>query len=196
MIQSHRSESREKSSPQLKITGSYSLQFLYQLAFLAILGQVILLASALLLPIVSEYSLVGDNISELALGPHGFIQTGAFLIAVPGTLGLAFALRHFTNGAWGALVGSLLVGTYGLGSILAAIFPTDRIDTAVDVWAQSTTGMIHMFMDLISFLGMIIGMFLLTRTLGLLPAWRPIMRLSVLFPADALALFIVRVRDC
>jgi hypothetical protein len=55
--------------------------------------------------------------------------------------------------------------------------------------------MIHMFMALISFLGMIIGMFLLTRTFGLLPAWRPIMRLSVLFPADALALFIVRVRD-
>jgi hypothetical protein len=77
---------------------------------------------------------------------------------------------------------------YGMGAILAAIFPTDRIDTAAEVWTQSTTGTIHTIVALISFLGMIIGMFILTRTFGLLSAWRPIMWPSVLFSVGALIL--------
>jgi hypothetical protein len=182
MIESHPSESQGKTSSQL----------LSQLAILAIAGQVILFASAWLLPLVSEYSLMGDNISELVLGRYGFIQTAAFVISGLGTLGLAFAIRQLTKGTWGSFVGPLLVGMYGLGAILSAIFPTDRIDAATDVWAQSTTGMIHSLVALISFPGMVIGMFLLTRTFGLLPAWRSIMRASVFFPAGSLGLLVVQ----
>jgi hypothetical protein len=192
MIQSNRSEARGNISPQLKTTSSYSPQLLSELASLAILGQVILFASAWLLPIFSEYRLIGDNISELVLGRYGFIQTLAFLVAGLGTLGLAFAIRKLTQGAWGSLLGSLLVGLYGLGAILVAIFPTDRVDTATDVWAQSTTGMIHMLAALFSFLGMIIAMFILTRTFALLPAWRSLARRLVYIQAIALALFIVQ----
>jgi hypothetical protein len=39
---------------------------------------------------------------------------------------------------------------------------------------------------------MVIGMFLLTRTFGLLPAWRSIMRASVFFPAGSLGLLVVQ----
>jgi hypothetical protein len=56
-------------------------QRLSQLAALAIVGQVLLLVSAWLLPLVSEFSLIGDHISELVLGRYGFVQTAAFLIA-------------------------------------------------------------------------------------------------------------------
>jgi hypothetical protein len=192
MIQSNRSEARGNISPQLKTTSSYSPQLLSQLSSVAILGQVILFASAWLLPIFSEYRLIGDNISELVLGRYGFIQTAAFIVSGLGTLGLAWAIRQLTKGIWGSLIGPLLVGLYGLGAILVAIFPTDRIDTAEQVFTQSTTGTIHMLVALFSFLGMIIGMFILTRTFGLLPAWRSLMRLSVLFPAGTLALFIVQ----
>jgi hypothetical protein len=76
-------------------------QRLSLLAALAIVGQLVLLASALLLPIWSQYSLIHDNISELALGRYGFVQTAAFLIAGLGTLGLAFAIRELTRGSWG-----------------------------------------------------------------------------------------------
>lgn len=165
---------------------------LSQLANLAMVGQVILFASAWLLPLVSEYSLVGDNMSELVLGRYGFIQTVAFAVAGLGTLALAFAIRRLTKGTWGSLIGSLLVGLYGLGAILVAIFPTDRIDTSAQVFMQSTTGMIHMLVALFSFLGMIIGMFILTRTFALLPPWRPLTRLLVYVQAVALALFIVQ----
>jgi hypothetical protein len=44
-----------------------------QLAVLAVVGQLVLLASAWLLPAISEYHLVGDNISELAIGQYRFV---------------------------------------------------------------------------------------------------------------------------
>jgi hypothetical protein len=75
----------------------------------------------LLLPIWSQYSLIRDNISELALGRYGFLQTAAFVLAGLGTLALAFVIRQLTKGSWGSRVGSLLVGVYGAGAILSAV---------------------------------------------------------------------------
>ena len=118
-------------------------QRLSRLAALAIVGQLVLLASALLLPIWSEYSLIGDNISELALGRFGFVQTAAFLLAGLGTLALAFAIRKLTAGSWGSRVGSSLIAAYGAGAILSAVFPTDRIDRQADMSSLSATGAIH-----------------------------------------------------
>jgi hypothetical protein len=192
MTQMNQTESKARTSMQSERTEFQNEPWLSQLATLAIVGQVILFASAWLLPAVSVYSLLGDTMSELVLGRYGFIQTIAFLVAGVGTLGLAYAIRQLTKGTWGSLVGPLLVGLYGLGAILVAIFPTDQVDTATEVWAQSTTGIIHTLAALISFLGMIIGMFLLTRTFALLPAWRPLARLLVFVQAGALALFIVQ----
>jgi hypothetical protein len=68
-------------------------QRLSLLAALAIVGQLVLAASALLLPIWSEYSLTGDNISELALGRYGVAQTAAFLVVGLSTLGCSCRQR-------------------------------------------------------------------------------------------------------
>jgi hypothetical protein len=38
--------------------------------------------------------LVGDNISELALGRYGIVLSAAFLSVGLGTLGLAFTISH------------------------------------------------------------------------------------------------------
>ena len=167
-------------------------QSLSRLAVLAIVGQLVLVAGALLLPIWSEYGLIGDNISELALGRYGFVQTAAFLIAGLGTLGLAFAIRKLTVGSWGSRVGSLLVAVYGAGAILSAIFPTDRIDSQTDMSALSTSGTIHIGVAIASFVCVIVGMFVLTRTFARTNSWRSFSRLSVFFPAGALALIIVQ----
>lgn len=160
------------------------------LATIAILSQALLLASAFLLPLVSEYSLVRDTISELVLGRFGFVQTVAFLAAGGGALALAYVLRQLTNGVWGSLFGSLMVAIYGFGAILTGIFPTERIDTAADVWPSSPTGLIHAGISLVSFPCMIVGMYVLFRTFILAPAWRPLVPWIVLFPASALPLFL------
>ncbi|MCC6456993.1 MAG: DUF998 domain-containing protein [Caldilineaceae bacterium] len=167
-------------------------QRLSMLASLAIVGQVFLLASAWLLPVVSEYSLVSDNISEMVLGRYGFVQTIAFVIAGLGTLALAYAIRKLTRGTWGSATGSLLVAVYGVGAILSAIFPTDRIDSQADTLSLSTIGMIHVIVALISFLCIIVGMFVLTRTFALKAQWRSLMIWSGLCASGALALFFVQ----
>lgn len=160
---------------------------------LAVVGVVFLNASAWLLPIVSEYSVIGDNISELVLGRLGFVQTAAFLVSGIGTLGLAFAIWKLTQGTWGARIGSLLIAIYGAGAIVAAIFPTDQIDNASDVWSQSTAGTIHIVAALISFLCVTAGMFILLRTFLLDARWRPHTHWWLgLFPSAALALLFIQ----
>lgn len=162
------------------------------LATAAIVGQIVLLASALLLPLISEYSLTGDNISELVLGRYGWVQTIAFVAAGVGTLALAYAIRQLTWGTWGSRIGSLFAGVYGAGALLVAVFPTDRIDRAEDVWTQSTTGTIHTVVSLVSFLAMVTAMFVLTRTFRLNPRWKSLSPWIVLFPAAALLLLFVQ----
>ena len=165
---------------------------LNRLATAAIVGQVVLMASALLLPLVSEFSLVGDTMSELVLGRFGWVQTIAFVVAGIGTLALAYALRQLTTGTWGSRIGSLLVGVYGVGAVLTAIFPTDRVDSPADMASLSTTGLIHIAISLVSFVGMIAAMFIFTRTFALEPRWRVLSPWIVLFPASALSLLFVQ----
>lgn len=168
------------------------LQRLSWLAAFAIVGQLLLTASALLLPVWSEYGLIGDNISELAVGRYGLVQTTAFVIAGLGTLGLAFAIRKLTAGSRGSLVGSSLIAVYGAGAVLSAIVQTDPIHGPADISSLSAAATIHSGVALISFISAIVAMFVLTRTFGKDKSWRSIARWSVFFPAGALALMFVQ----
>ena len=66
------------------------------LATLVIVSKVIFLTVAWLLPALSQFSLLGDNISELAIGRYGYVQTVAFVISGLGTIGLAYAIKKLT----------------------------------------------------------------------------------------------------
>jgi hypothetical protein len=166
---------------------------LSQLAALAIAGLVLLNASAWLLPIVSEYELVGDTTSELVLGRLGFVQSAAFLLAGLGILGLAYAITTLTTRSWRSRSGALLIALYGAGAIIVAIFPTERVDRAADVWSQGLAGTVHIVAALISFVCGIAGMYLLTwafmgeaRWRSRTPWW------MMLFPSAALALLFIQ----
>jgi hypothetical protein len=163
-----------------------------QLAVLAVVGQLILLASAWLLPAVSEYHLVGDNISELAIGQYGFVQTLAFVISGLGVLALAYGIHRLTAGTRGSLLGSVFIAIYGLGALVVAIFPTDRIDSKADVWTQSTTGWIHGITAFVAYLSVITGMLVLTWTFARDLRWRSLVVGSALLAGAALALLFVQ----
>jgi hypothetical protein len=162
------------------------------LATLAIVGQLALAASALLLPVWSEYGLTGDNISELALGRFGYLQTAAFLAVGLGTLGLAYLIRRLTAGSGGSLIGSVLIAVYGAGAIGSAVFPTDRIDSPADLSSLSATGAIHIGIALASFVCAIAGMFVLTRTFARDDRWRSFPRWALGFPTAALVLLFLQ----
>jgi hypothetical protein len=161
---------------------------LTRLATLGLAGQAILLAAAWLLPLASEYGLIGDTISELALGRYGLVMSAALWLAGIGTIALALALRRLTEGVRGSLVGSVLVAVYGAGAVVSAIFPTEPVHTAAEVWSQGPTGTIHLWASLLSFPAMIVGMLILTRAFARAAEWRSLARWSVLLPASALAL--------
>jgi len=163
-----------------------------QFAIFAVVGQLILLASAWLLPAVSEYHLVGDNISELAIGQYGFLQTLAFVISGLGVLALAYAIHRLTAGIRGSLLGSVFIAIYGLGALVVAIFPTDRIDSKADVWSQSTTGWIHSITAFVAYLSVITGMLILTWTFARDARWRSLVVGSALLAGAALALLFVQ----
>lgn len=163
-----------------------------QFAIFAVVGQLILLASAWLLPAVSEYHLVGDNISELAIGQYGFVQTLAFVISGLGVLALAYGIHRVTAGIRGSLLGSVFIGIYGVGALVVAIFPSDRIDSKADVWTQSTTGWIHSITAFVAYLSVITGMLVLTWTFARDMHWRSLVVGSALLAGAALALLFVQ----
>lgn len=188
-----RTISRASTSGQAQRTVVQHPQRLSLLALFAIVGQVFLLASAWLLPLVSEYRLLGDTISETALGRYGFVQTAAFVVSGIGTLGLAFAIRQLTRGVRGSLVGALLLAVYGAGAILAAIFPTDPVDGVGVVWAQATPRMIvHVIVAMVSFLSVTVGVVVLTWTFSWEERWRPRTTWFALLATGAVSLFIAQ----
>jgi hypothetical protein len=63
----------------------------------AILGLVFFAATALLLPLGSEFSFAADYVSERAIGRYGYLQTAAFFAGGSGTLALAAGVRGVTR---------------------------------------------------------------------------------------------------
>ena len=124
------------------------------------------------------------------MGQFGWVQTVAFVGAGIGTLALAYALRQLTAGTWGSRVGSLLVGVYGVGAVLIAIFPTDRIDSLADMASLSTAGLIHAAAALMSSVSMIAAMAVFVRTFALDSRWRPLMPWIVLLPTGTFSLLL------
>lgn len=143
-----------------------------RLVVAGIVGHVFSIATAWLLPLVSEYTLFGDNISELAIGRYGYVQTAAFFAVGLGSLALAVAIRRATRGSWGSRAASVLVAFYGVGPIVAAVFPTDRVDSVADLQSLSVVMAIHIGSALVAFLSAVAGMFVLTRTFKRDPRWR------------------------
>jgi len=148
----------------------------------ALVGSACFAASALLLPIFSEYGLAEDYISELAIGRFGFVQTIAFFMLGLGTLGLAAGICEATKRSWGSLVGSALLGLFGVGLILDAVFPIDR-----GVTPQTTSGAIHLIVALLAFVCVTLGMFVLTRTFKQAPRWQSYWPVSLVLALGALA---------
>ena len=101
-------------------------------------------------------------------------------------------MHRLTAGIRGEFIGSLLIAIYGVGALVVAIFPTDRIDSKADVWTQSTTGWIHSITAFVAYLSVITGMLILTWTFARDARWRSLVVGSALLAGAALALLLVQ----
>lgn len=97
---------------------------------LLLIGGVISAPLFYLVVIVQVFTRTGFDIrrhaiSSLELGDLGWIQSANFIVtgflAVLAAIGIRGILRGGKGGTWG----SLLIGTYGVGMIMAGLFPPD-----------------------------------------------------------------------
>jgi hypothetical protein len=158
--------------------------------------QLVLLAVAWTLPAVSEFDLVSDTVSELALGSHGYLQTGAFVVAGLGVLGFAYGMWRLTARIRGAATGAGLLAIYGFTAIVVAIFPTDRVadtfDVANDFAVLSAAGTVHVVAALAGFVCAVASMFVLTTVSWRVTEFRRAAPWSMMLPSGALALLFIQ----
>lgn len=73
----------------------------------------------------SGYNIRQNAISQLSLGDPGWIQITSFLLTGLLAAACAIGVRRMLKGQKGGAWGALLIGTFGLGLIVAGIFPPD-----------------------------------------------------------------------
>jgi hypothetical protein len=66
-----------------------------------------------------------NAISQLSLGDLGWIQIASFLLTGLLAVACAIGVRRLLKGQKGGTWGALLIGTFGLGLLVAGIFPAD-----------------------------------------------------------------------
>ncbi len=71
------------------------------------------------------YNIRLNAISQLSLGDLGWIQVASFLLTGLLAIAAAFGVRRRLKGEKGGTWGALLVGTFGLGLLVAGIFMAD-----------------------------------------------------------------------
>jgi hypothetical membrane protein len=89
------------------------------------------------------YDPIRDTVSELAIGPGGWIQVASFIVT--GLLMIAFAttLRRALQSTWAAV----LIGLYGAGLVASGVFVTDPVPSST----TTVHGTVHMLVSLVVF---------------------------------------------
>ena len=113
------------------------------------------------------YDPVQRTISELAIGPFGFLQTSAFVALGLSLLALQHALYRRLRHTLASKVALALLGVCGLLSFAAAIFPTDLRGAVV-----TAAGTVHELAASVGYAGLIIAMILLSLHFRRDERWR------------------------
>ncbi|WP_030553227.1 DUF998 domain-containing protein [Streptomyces exfoliatus] len=111
-----------------------------------------------------------NAISQLALGPAGWIQTASFVLTGALLIAGATGLRRVLRGGPGATWGAALVGVFGVSFWVAAAFPADA-GAGFPVGAPEETvmsghGAVHMFGGMIGYLALCAALVVLARPLA------------------------------
>ncbi|HEY8599769.1 MAG TPA: DUF998 domain-containing protein [Thermomicrobiales bacterium] len=156
------------------------------LARLGLVGPTVFMAVALLLPAVSEYSLVGDTISELAIGRFGMMQTITFFVAALSSLALTVALQRLLPKTPGVRIGIGLLALWSLCLAIDGIFPIDPLIPGI---AQSSTSLVHLGAALTAFICVLLSIFLLSFGFRRIEGWQHFAPWSFTLGVLALAAF-------
>ncbi len=116
-------------------------------------------------------------VSELALGPRGWIQICNFVLF--GSLFLSFArgvAREFRSGT-ASTAGPVLLTILGCGFFAAGPFVMDPVSTPRQAW--SAHGTMHQLLGALVFSLMPVSCFIFWRRFRVDPRWQPLRRLTL-----------------
>ena len=135
---------------------------LFWIVILGIVLYIILDAVAQVMP--PHYNPISQAESDLAVGSFGYIMTVNFLNR--GVLSLLFVFAFLRTVDYIEIprsnfkAGTILLGIWGLGALLLAVFPTD-----VPAAPVSWHGAIHLVVAIVAFIGGAFGTLLISRDL-------------------------------
>lgn len=148
-------------------------------------GPLLFLTLATLLGLLDPgYDAWTRPISELALGPNGWLQTANFYLFSLAIIAFALGLfRSLSRPSW-AGTGLLIVA--GLGMAGAGVFPTDLKGTP-----ETGAGVMHNLLFLVMFLALILSYIPTALSLHRLADWRGYAWATALMPLVVFALLFV-----
>jgi len=144
-----------------------------------------------------HYNPISQAESDLAVGPYGFLMTINFVLRGLVALTMLGALSREVAKQGLSRVGLVLVGIWGIGAFLLALFPTD-------VGASTTLhGKIHLLVALIAFVCAPVGELLLSLRLAADERWRALRKPALVISTlaivalvlDLLVPFVRRMQD-
>ena len=160
----------KKDNAALAVPGIRGNQQEATLALITIIGivlYVVIDVIAQLLP--PHYNAISQAESDLAVGPYGFLMTINFVIRGLLSLALLIALTRATTKEGRSQFGLVLLGIWGVGAFLLALFPTDLA-------GQHPTlhGLIHLVVALIAFVSVAMGELLLSLRFAADERWETV----------------------
>ena len=130
-----------------------------------------------------EFDPIQRRTSEYAVGPFGYLMTLAFVVLSVGTWALVSGLHRDLSEPARSRLGLALLGLFGTGLLVAAVFPTD-----LEGAPQTLAGTVHTINGALTFLSAVTGANLVSRRLKHDEKWQPTHRL-----ASVLALIMIPV---
>ncbi len=115
------------------------------------------------------FDITRHAVSVLSLGERGWVMVATFIVSGALTVVCAAGLRYALTGSRGGTWGPLLVALYGLGLILAGIFPAPAgmgfpPGTPDDMQpVMTTTAILHSVAFMVGFTSLIAACFVLAR---------------------------------
>lgn len=101
------------------------------------------------------YDPVRDTVSELAVGPGGWIQIASFIVTGLLMMAFATALRGALRSMWAAV----LIGLYGAGLVVSGVFVTDPVPSST----TTTHGLVHTLVSVVVFGALTAACFVVAR---------------------------------
>ena len=114
-----------------------------------------------------HYNVIRTAESDLAVGRFGWLMTSAFVVRGALSLALVAALTLATHRVARSRLGLWLIGLWGAGALLLAVFPRDLPGAT-----RTAHGGIHALVALVAFFAVGLGELLVSRRIAALEGWR------------------------